>query len=207
MDKEIQKGEKEIEEVEVGDNKGMTKEQREKTASGVGQQTEKKRDKQDELQATNKGEEIARKTRSRERRDVRKEGSGTLKKWVMTRKQEQRSIQGESVTQQREENVNIIVKQRVGEKRQCQDRGESSEYKDNDLQCLASGNTQGYSSKSDYNLRTRSQNKSVSTSEEKMIELVDSFFNRYIEGFNNQMRELQEGLEEKMDLGRIRKIL
>ena len=92
----------------------------------------------------------------------------------MTRKQEQRSIQGESVTQQREENVNIIVK-RVGEKRQCQDRGERSEYKDNDLQCLASGNARGYSSKSDYNLRTRSQNKSVSTSEEKMIELVDSF--------------------------------
>ena len=29
MDKEIQKEEKEIEEVEVGDNKGMTKEQRE----------------------------------------------------------------------------------------------------------------------------------------------------------------------------------
>ena len=64
----------------TGDNKGKTKEQREKTANGVGQQTKNKRYKQDEQQAINKGEEIARKTRSRERRDVRKEGNWTLKK-------------------------------------------------------------------------------------------------------------------------------
>ena len=65
-----------------------------------------------------------------------------LKKWAITRDQEQRNNQGEAVTQQRDENANTIANQRVGERMQCQIRGERTEEKDNVLQYLPSGATQ-----------------------------------------------------------------
>ena len=93
-----------------------TKEQRQKAANGVGQQTRNKRYKQDEQQATNKGEITAKRNRSGERRKAGKDGNRTLEKWILNKSHEQRSDKGEVLTQQREENAETVAKLQVGEK-------------------------------------------------------------------------------------------
>ena len=171
IDIEKQKGEREIEEKVVGDNKVKTKEQSQKAANGVGQQTGNKRHKQDEQQATNKGEITARRNRSGERKNAGKDGNWTLKKWILTRSQEQRSDKGEVLTQQREENAETVAKLHVGEKMQSQHSGECAGEKGNDLQHVLSEANQVYRCKRDYNLRNRPENKPGSTSGDELREV------------------------------------
>ena len=47
----------------------------------------------------------------------------------------------------------------------------------------------------------------MSTSGDELKEVLDSFCIKTIEGINNKMRELKEGLGEKVDSCRIRKNL
>ena len=67
----------------------------------VGQQSGNMRYKQDVQQAANKGEKTARRDRSEERRNARKDGNWTLEKRVPTRGQEQLTDKREVWTQQR----------------------------------------------------------------------------------------------------------
>ena len=90
------------------------------------------------------------------------------------------------VTQLSEENVNIVASQRVGNKKiQCQVRGEHTEDKGNDLECLSRGDTQVNGNKSAYNLRNRMANKADSMSKDDVKELLENICNKYIEGFNS----------------------
>ena len=170
-----------MEEKVGGDNKVKIKEQSQKAANGVGQQTGNKRYKQDEQQATNKGEITVWRNRSGERRNARKDGNWTLKKWVLTRGQEQRTNKEEVLTQQREQNAGTIANMQVGEKMQSQHTGDCTGEKGNDLQHVPSETNQAYGCKREYNLRNRSQNKSGSISEEEFREVMDSFRKQMIE--------------------------
>ena len=96
----------------------------------------------------------------------------------MTREETQQSRQKVMVTQQSEENVNIIASQRVVniKNAQCQARGERTVEQDNNLVCLSRGATQVIRNKGDYNLRNRKENNTVALSKDELKEIMDSIF-------------------------------
>ena len=106
-----------------------------------------------------------------------REGNLTLKKWLTTSEQTQQNKQERKVNQLSERNVSIVASQRFVNKRmQCLVRGEYTEVKDNDLECLSRGDFIVNRNKSAYNLRNRTGNDVVLISRDEVKELLDSFY-------------------------------